>query len=146
MAVFFCNVLCFDWLLFHRERCTFPKQLSKTVTVNFSSVKQDNTYCWYFFQFVSIWRLRNLDTASLMIWHQIISEFPEVPHGSIVNPCNICLNGINCKINTWEKILKHPKISWGGKDPENPIGGIFYFPGSMSENLYQTGGISYNLD
>lgn len=81
-----------------------------------------------------------------MIWHQIIAEFPEVPPDFIVNPCNICLDGTNYEINTWEVILKHGKISAGDEDLENPIGGIFCLLKSMSKNLPQTGGISYSLD
>lgn len=81
-----------------------------------------------------------------MIWHQIIAEFPEVSHDFIVNPCNVCLNGTTSEISTWEETLKHAKISDGGEDAENPIGGIFCLSRSMSENPSQTGGISYSLD
>lgn len=114
----------------HIVSCTFPKQLSEVATANFIFLRQDKSATGNFFYSLFLlgdWEKKQ-DTTSLGIWHQIIAEFSEVPHDFIVNPYNICMDGTEYEINTWEEMLNHAKISVGGEYPENPLGRIFgYF-------------------
>lgn len=126
---------------------TFPKQLSKVVTSNFIFLSQYKITAGDFFHsFFSTWRLRK------KLGHNFFKDLTpddcwvfRSPHDFIVNPYNICLDGTEYEINTWEEMLNHAKISVKGEYPENPLGRIFVYQEACLSTS-QTEGISYSLD